>query len=197
MKKTPFPALFLALAFSGCISVLPKHDHGLPQYTVSIPAAKPSMVAIDAAPREIYLVGRVRTAPEAAGCALRTLDIATGLTGRLLDGELAYPPEVTIAAFLRAKLQHDHPEAFVCDGAVAPRNGNKTTVDAWIEKFRFQKENGMWSFNISVTLISETARGEVKTGTLATTVPIETGNVRPTAPEAVDAISKALEHLIR
>lgn len=190
------PAL-LALLCAGCISVLPGQKHSVPRFDVALPEA-PAATAGEAstAAGRILVVGRVRASEEASGRAIHTADLVTGRTGRLSDGELALTPEAIVGAFLRARLAALHPDAVVCDASVAPRNGTRTTVDAWIERFRLEKRDGAWSFTAHIRIFAEAPDGQVKVRDATQSVPVPTTDgARPTAAESSRAISSALAAL--
>jgi hypothetical protein len=184
-----------ALILSGCISVLPKQRHAVPRYDVSIPEVPSASAATGekAATPAIFVLGRVRAADEASGRAIRTVDVPTGRTGILTDGELALSTEAIVGAFLRARLAAVHPDAIVCDASVAPRSGDRTTVDAWIERFRLEKREGAWFFKAAIRIVSVAPDGSITAtdSTPSVLIPMNGGS-RPTAEEAVRAISSAL-----
>ena len=182
------------LLLAGCISVIPEQKHAVPRYDVSLPDAPASAATGDkAATPAVFVSGRVRASDEALGRAIRTADLTTGKTGILTDGELARTPEAIVGAFLRNRLSARHPGAIVCDAAVAPRQGAKTTTEAWIERFRLEKKDGAWSFVAHIRFFTESPDGTMKVLEASPSVPIETADdARPTAADAVRAMSKAL-----
>ena len=183
------------LLLAGCISVIPEQKHAVPRYDVSLPDAPPASAAIGdkAATPAVFVSGRVRASDEALGRAIRTADLTTGKTGILTDGELARTPEAIVGAFLRNRLSACHPGAIVCDASVAPRQGAKTTTEAWIERFRLEKKDGAWSFVAHIRFFTESPDGTMKVLEASPSIPIETAdNARPTAADAVRAMSKAL-----
>ena len=186
--------VILALACAGCISVLPEPKDAAPRYDVALPevpaAAAP---APDAAPARILVVGKVRAAEEASGREIRTADLETGRTGRLSDGELALAPEAIVGAFLRARLSAAHPGAIVCDASVAPHAGARTTISAWIERFRLEKREGGWFFTVRLRVLAEAPDGSVAVTDAAQSVPVAAEGSRPTAAETVRAISQAID----
>jgi hypothetical protein len=181
------------LLLAGCISVIPEQKHAVPRYDVSLPDAPPAAATGDkAATPAVFVSGRVRASDEALGRAIRTADLTTGKTGILTDGELARTPEAIVGAFLRNRLSARHPGAIVCDASVAPRQGAKTTTEAWIERFRLEKKDGVWSFVARIRFFTETPDGTMKVLEASPSVPIETADdARPTAADAVRAMSKA------
>ena len=184
-----------ALLLAGCISVIPEQKHAVPRYDVSLPDASPAPTATaeKAAAPAAFVSGRVRASDEASGRAIRTADLATGRTGILTDGELARTPEAIVGAFLRNRLSARHPGAIVCDASVAPRTGAKTTTEAWIERFRLEKKDGAWTFVAHIRFFTESPDGALTVRDATPSVPIETADdARPTAAEAVRAMSKAL-----
>ena len=183
------------LLLAGCISVIPEQKHAMPRYDVSLPDAPPASAAPGdkAATPAVFVSGRVRASDEALGRAIRTADLTTGKTGILTDGELARTPEAIVGAFLRNRLSARHPGAIVCDASVAPRQGAKTTTEAWIERFRLEKKDGAWSFVAHISFFTESPDGTMKVLEASPSVPIETADdARPTAADAVRAMSKAL-----
>ena len=183
------------LLLAGCISVIPEQKHAVPRYDVSLPDAPPASAAIGdkAATPAVFVAGRVRASDEALGRAIRTADLTTGKTGILTDGELARTPEAIVGAFLRNRLSARHPGSIVCDASVAPRQGAKTTTEAWIERFRLEKKDGAWSFVAHIRFFTESPDGTMKMLEATPSVPIETADdARPTAADAVRAMSKAL-----
>ena len=183
------------LLLAGCISVIPEQKHAVPRYDVSLPDAPPASAATGdkAATPAVFVSGRVRASDEALGRAIRTADLTTGKTGILTDGELARTPEAIVGAFLRNRLSARHPGAIVCDASVAPRQGAKTTTEAWIERFRLEKKDGAWSFVAHIRFFTESPDGTMKMLEASPSVPIETADdARPTAADAVRAMSKAL-----
>ncbi len=187
------PAL-LALLCAGCISVLPEPKNAAPRFDVALPNA-PAATGAGAvsAPQSVIVIGRIRSSEEAAGRAIRTVELATGRTGQLTDGELALSPEAIVGAFLRAGLSARHPDAIVCDASVAPRSGTRTTVDAWVERFRLEKHDASWFFTARIRILAERPDGTVTVADATPSVPVSTDkDARPTAAEAVQAISKAL-----
>ena len=183
------------LLLAGCISVIPEQKHAVPRYDVSLPDAPPASAAVGdkAATPAVFVSGRVRASDEALGRAIRTADLTTGKTGILTDGELARTPEAIVGAFLRNRLSARHPGAIVCDASVAPRQGAKTTMEAWIERFRLEKKDGAWSFVAHIRFFTESPDGTMKVLEATPSVPIETADdARPTAADAVRAMSKAL-----
>ena len=187
------PAL-LALACAGCISVLPEPKDAAPRYDVALPEV-PAAAAPEAAPApaRLLVVGKVRAAEEASGRAIRTADLETGRTGRLSDGELALAPEAIVGAFLRARLSAAHPGAIVCNDSVAPHAGARTTISAWIERFRLEKREGAWFFTVRLRVLAEAPDGSVAVADAAQSVPVAAEGSRPTAAETVRAISKAID----
>ena len=188
----PIAATFL---LAGCISVIPEQKHAVPRYDVSLPAAAPDSVATaeKAASPALFVTGRVRASDEASGRLIRTADMSTGRTGILTDGELARTPEAIVGAFLRARLAAAHPGDIVCDASVAPRSGDRTIVDAWIERFRLEKRDGTWCFTASIRIVSTAPDGSVTVVDAAPSIPVPTHDgARPTAAEATRAISSAL-----
>ena len=142
--KTFIPVA-IALLMAGCISVLPDNKHAVPRYDVSLPdapgsagilsaarpeAAPPGSAGFQPAASSIFVIGRVRSSDEATGRVIRAIDLETGRIGILRDGELARTPEAIVGAFLRNRLSARHPGAIVCDAAVAPCQGAKTTTEA-------------------------------------------------------------------
>ncbi len=183
------------LLLAGCISVIPEQKHAVPRYDVSLPDAPHAAAATGdkTATPAVFVSGRVRASDEALGRAIRTADLTTGKTGILTDGELARTPEAIVGAFLRNRLSARHPGAIVCDASVAPRQGAKTTTEAWIERFRLEKKDGAWSFVARIRFFTETPDGTMKVLEASPSVPIETADdARPTAADAVRAMSKAL-----
>ena len=182
------PAL-LALACAGCISVLPEPKDAAPRYDVALPEV-PAAAAPEAAPApaRLLVVGKVRAAEEASGRAIRTADLETGRTGRLSDGELALAPEAIVGAFLRARLSAAHPGAIVCNDSVA-----RTTISAWIERFRLEKREGAWFFTVRLRVLAESPDGSVAVTDASQSVPVAAEGSRPTAAETVRAISKAID----
>ena len=183
------------LLLAGCISVIPEQKHAVPRYDVSLPDAPPASAATGdkVATPAVFISGRVRASDEALGRAIRTADLTTGKTGILTDGELARTPEAIVGAFLRNRLSARHPGAIVCDASVAPRQGAKTTTEAWIERFRLEKKDGAWSFVAHIRFFTESSDGTMKVLEATPSVPIETSDdARPTAADAVRAMSKAL-----
>ena len=184
-----------ALLLAGCISVLPEQKHSVPHYDVSLPDAPRALAATadKAATPAVFVSGRVRASDEASGRAIRTADLTTGRTGILTDGELARTPEAIVGALLRNRLSARHPGAIVCDASVAPRQGAKTTTEAWIERFRLEKKDGAWMFVAHIRFFAESPDGTMKVLDATPAIPIPTENgARPTAADAVLAISKAL-----
>ncbi len=184
----------LALFSAGCISVLPEPKHAPARYDVALPA-DPAAESTKASeqPGAIYVVGRVRTSEEALGRDIRTIDLETGRTGILPDGQLARSPEAIIGSFLRARLATRHPSAIVCDETVAPRGGKRTTIKAWIERFRLEKKHGAWSFTAHIRFFTESPDGSVTLTDATPSVPVVPADgIRPTAAETVAAISQAL-----
>ena len=191
--KTTIPAL-LALLFAGCVSVFPESKKAAPRYDVALPDAPVATAkAIPPDSDNLVVVCRVRASDEATGRQIRTADVETGRTGYLTDGELALSTEAIVGAFLRARLAAVRPDAIVCDASVAPRSGARTTVDAWIERFRLEKSEGAWYFKAAIRIISVAPDGSVKVSDATPSVPVLTnGGARPTAAEATRAISSAL-----
>ncbi len=182
------------LLLAGCISVIPEQKHAMPRYDISLPDAPPASAATGdkAATPAIFVSGRVRASDEALGRAIRTADLTTGKTGILTDGELARTPEAIVGAFLRNRLSARHPDAIVCDASVAPRQGAKTTTEAWIERFRLEKKDGAWSFVARIRFFTESPDGTMKVLEASPSVPVETADdARPTAADAVRAMSMA------
>ena len=193
-KLTTALPILLALLSAGCISVLPEAKDAPPRYDVALPDAPGTSSTKDASDSgRLFIVGRVRASDEASGHAIRTADLETGRTGRLTDGELALSSEAVLGAFLRARLAKRHPGAIVCDASVAPRTGARTTVDAWIERFRLEKRNEAWFFTARIRILTSAPDGSVTVEDASPSVPVPTAKgARPTAVEAVQAISKAL-----
>ncbi len=189
--KTFIPVA-IALLLAGCISVLPDNKHAVPRYDVALPDAPGSADILPAA-SSFFVIGRVRSSDEATGRVIRAIDMETGRIGILRDGELARTPEAIVGAFLRNRLSARHPGAIVCDASVAPRQGAKTTTEAWIERFRLEKKDGAWSFVAHIRFFTESPDGTLKVLEASPSVPIETADdARPTAADAVGAMSKAL-----
>ncbi len=201
----------IALLMAGCISVLPDNKHAVPRYDVAIPdapgnagiqhaarpeAAPPGSAGILPAASSIFVIGRVRSSDEATGRVIRAIDLETGRIGILRDGELARTPEAIVGAFLRNRLAACHPGAIVCDSSIAPRQGAKTTTDAWIERFRLEKKDGVWSFVAHIRFLIESPDGAVKVVDATPSIPIPTADgTRPTAAEAVRAMAQALSSI--
>ncbi len=191
-----FIPVAIALLMAGCISVLPDNKHAVPRYDVALPDAPGSVGILPAAPSSIFVIGRVRSSDEATGRVIRAIDLETGRIGILRDGELARTPEAIVGAFLRNRLAAYHPEAIVCDSSIAPRAGSKTTTDAWIERFRLEKKDDVWSFVAHIRFLIESPDGAVKVVDAAPSIPIPTvDGARPTASEAAHAISQALSSI--
>lgn len=179
----------VAILCAGCVSVLPEPKSAPPRYDVALPEAP---VAAQETGR-IIVVGKVRASEEASGRSIRTADLETGRTGRLTDGELAQTPEAIVGAFLRAVLSASHPDAVVCDSSVAPHAAAKTTVDAWIERFRLEKRDGAWSFAVRIRILTEAPDGQVSVKDIAQSVPVPMADgARPAAADTARAISTAL-----
>lgn len=191
--KTTIPAM-LALLFAGCVSVLPESKKAAPRYDVALPDAPATTAeAIPPGSEGIVVVGKVRASDAASGRLIRTADVETGRTGYLTDGELALSTEAVVGAFLRSRLAAVRPDAIVCDASVAPHSGARTTVDAWIERFRLEKSEGAWYFKAAIRIISVAPDGSVSVTDATPSVPVLTnGGARPTAEEATRAISSAL-----
>lgn len=195
MKAVVFPVpIAAALLLAGCVSVLPKPPPMVPKYSVELsPAAVPPPDS-RAGEGLLLVVGRVRAADDAVGTALRVVDLETGRAWRLRDGELAQSPEAILKSAIRANLTGRFPAALVCDASVAPHGGRRTTVEAWIEKFRLEKFGDAWAFSAEIVFTVESPEGGVTGGTIVAQAPVAVaeGAVRPTAATAAKAIADAL-----
>jgi len=185
-----------ALLFSGCAAFLPRPPAPVPAYSVP-DAPLPEAASASAGRNAVFVVGRVRAAPEAAGKALRATDAASGRTAFFPGGELASSAEDLLSRRLRRSLAAERPRATVFDSALAPRGKKVRVVDAWIDEFRLVREGQAWRFRFAATIYRHAPDGAVESRDIALAVPVESsGAEEPEMTAVTAAIAKALEGVV-